>query len=655
MTRKTALSVEEDRLLHPAGLGEHEPAPEAGVLGIVGVEERVAHLLADAPQEPAVHGVAPERPGLLGQDLGLARHRPAGRQTDEDDVHGPPADVDDQGQALAVQAQAVAEGRRHRLVEESEPPHPEAAQDLLQLRPIGLEGRDRRGDHQVADAVAGGALDLVEQLAQEGPGRVPRGHPAAADASQGPQRLVGQRGLEGGDEGGVGGVAVALEGRAADEGGVTQEEPARQRAPGAQPVEESRVLEHVDRRGHEAGRLEGIGALGTAADRGQLHQLGLPRSLVPAGDAGVGGPEIEGPAAHGPHPTSDRRSGKRRWAHPGANRPDPAQPLLVSARGAAGYGRSSGPGPAGGRPRRPARSGPHDRRRARGVALLGVIDHVTGPQVGVSIIYLAPIGVVAWLAGRGPGLFVSVVAAVVWGVIDRQAGVGASHPLIPVWNALVRLGFFAITAWLIADVRHMHARERLLARSDPLTGVANARAFLEALDHELARMRRTGEATHPGLRRPRPFQGGQRHPGPRRRGHAAARGRLEPHRQPAGGRRGGASRGRRVRPAPARHRLGGGGRGPRALPRGRASRDPEDARHPRQGLGHHRGDRVPAGAPVGRGGRSGRPTTACTRRSERDATSSPWAARTGRARSPGRRGRRSDQTFDGSGCSQGAR
>ena len=126
------------------------------------------------------------------------------------------------------------------------------------------------------------------------------------------------------------------------------------------------------------------------------------------------------------------------------------------------------------------------------VALLGVIDHVTGPEIGVSIIYLAPIGAAAWVAGRGPGLFMAVVAALTWGFIDRQAGV-ASHPLIPVWNALVRFGFFTITAWLIADVRRMHAREHLLARIDPLTGVANARSFLESLEHELARMRRTTE------------------------------------------------------------------------------------------------------------------------------------------------------------------
>lgn len=127
------------------------------------------------------------------------------------------------------------------------------------------------------------------------------------------------------------------------------------------------------------------------------------------------------------------------------------------------------------------------------IALLGVIDRVTGPEVGLSIVYLAPIGAVAWIVGRGPGLFMAVVAAVVWGYVDQSAGLRVSHPLIPVWNALVRLAFFGITAWLVADVRRLHARERSLARRDALTGVANTRAFLEALDHELARMRRTGK------------------------------------------------------------------------------------------------------------------------------------------------------------------
>jgi diguanylate cyclase (GGDEF)-like protein len=126
------------------------------------------------------------------------------------------------------------------------------------------------------------------------------------------------------------------------------------------------------------------------------------------------------------------------------------------------------------------------------IAILGMIDHATGVEISFSIFYLAPISVAAWLGGRRAGLLLAVVAALVRGFVERQEGLRFSSPLIPLWNALVRLGFFVITAWLVADARRMHARERRLARRDALTGVANVRSFLEAVDREIARMRRSG-------------------------------------------------------------------------------------------------------------------------------------------------------------------
>jgi diguanylate cyclase (GGDEF)-like protein len=126
------------------------------------------------------------------------------------------------------------------------------------------------------------------------------------------------------------------------------------------------------------------------------------------------------------------------------------------------------------------------------VALLGVTDYATGREVSFSIFYLAPVALVTWRAGRTPGLVVSVLAAAVWGGVDLAGGSRYSSPLIPAWNSLVRLGFFVVTLWLIDAVRRAHAVERGLARTDPLTGVAKARAFRELLDRELSRMRRTG-------------------------------------------------------------------------------------------------------------------------------------------------------------------
>jgi diguanylate cyclase (GGDEF)-like protein len=128
------------------------------------------------------------------------------------------------------------------------------------------------------------------------------------------------------------------------------------------------------------------------------------------------------------------------------------------------------------------------------LAVLGVLDHVSGDEISFSIFYLAPIGWVAWVAGRRPGVAIAVVAAIVWALVDRLSGRGFSHPLIPVWNSLVRFGFFLAIAWLVSDVRRAHVREQGLARQDPLTGVANARSFLEALERERTRMQRSGAA-----------------------------------------------------------------------------------------------------------------------------------------------------------------
>ena len=139
-------------------------------------------------------------------------------------------------------------------------------------------------------------------------------------------------------------------------------------------------------------------------------------------------------------------------------------------------------------------------RRPGGLALaiglgavggLAGLDYLTGSEISFSIFYLAPIALLTWEAGRGRGLVLSVVAAFVWGIVDVAGGSRYSHPLVPVWNSLVRLGFFSITVWLIAHARHAHAEARTLARQDALTGVANGLAFRELLDREIARLGRT--------------------------------------------------------------------------------------------------------------------------------------------------------------------
>lgn len=125
-----------------------------------------------------------------------------------------------------------------------------------------------------------------------------------------------------------------------------------------------------------------------------------------------------------------------------------------------------------------------------GMLLVGVVDTVTGYELSLSVFYLGPIALAAWYGNGRIGALLCVLSAVTWFVADHQAGRSYSIALIPFWNALVRLGFFTITAALLRSVRSHLAVERRLARTDNLTGLFNARAFREISQRQLELARR---------------------------------------------------------------------------------------------------------------------------------------------------------------------
>ncbi|HEX8100417.1 MAG TPA: GGDEF domain-containing protein [Actinomycetota bacterium] len=119
--------------------------------------------------------------------------------------------------------------------------------------------------------------------------------------------------------------------------------------------------------------------------------------------------------------------------------------------------------------------------------LVGVVDVLTGSELSFGIFYLSAIGLAAWFATPALGFAVSVLCALTWFAADRLSGATYSNASIPYWNGFVRLGFFLVVAALLSSLRKHLLTEEMLARTDPLTGVANPRAFLEALDNELYR------------------------------------------------------------------------------------------------------------------------------------------------------------------------
>jgi len=95
---------------------------------------------------------------------------------------------------------------------------------------------------------------------------------------------------------------------------------------------------------------------------------------------------------------------------------------------------------------------------------LGVVDWITGPLFSFTIFYLVPVALVAWLVGRGTAVAMSLFCAAVWTIADSESWPTSLPPILDVWNAVVRLGFFLLVTWALATTRRALALQNELAR-----------------------------------------------------------------------------------------------------------------------------------------------------------------------------------------------
>ncbi len=128
------------------------------------------------------------------------------------------------------------------------------------------------------------------------------------------------------------------------------------------------------------------------------------------------------------------------------------------------------------------------------VLVVGTIDYITGSQVSIAPLYLVPIAVATWFVSLRAGFLLCGLSAVVrlqdlWLTTHHF-----SHPLIPYWNGIVEMGFFVVVAYILSRLRSTTERWAILARTDPLTGVLNRRAFGEIATREVARAERYGRS-----------------------------------------------------------------------------------------------------------------------------------------------------------------
>lgn len=124
-------------------------------------------------------------------------------------------------------------------------------------------------------------------------------------------------------------------------------------------------------------------------------------------------------------------------------------------------------------------------------ALVGVLDYylnyITKTNYTLAFFYLLPIAFVAWFAGKKAGVAISLTCAITKMLVYPLENQSLSQGI---WRNCTACAFFLIIALLLAKVRQLLDHERLLSRTDHLTGAVNTRAFQEILANEILRQRR---------------------------------------------------------------------------------------------------------------------------------------------------------------------
>ncbi len=121
--------------------------------------------------------------------------------------------------------------------------------------------------------------------------------------------------------------------------------------------------------------------------------------------------------------------------------------------------------------------------------LIAVADFDVGPEVHLAVVYLIPIFIATWNAGRGTGIAIAAASAVLSSGGDVLAAPRGAW-LVPLIMTVLWGAMFLVFVLMLTELKRALQRERALAREDFLTGVANRRHFLELTVAEINRARR---------------------------------------------------------------------------------------------------------------------------------------------------------------------
>jgi diguanylate cyclase (GGDEF)-like protein len=124
--------------------------------------------------------------------------------------------------------------------------------------------------------------------------------------------------------------------------------------------------------------------------------------------------------------------------------------------------------------------------------LIARLDVSVDPLLALSAFYLLP---VLLAAARDPavGALVALASSGTWCAVDYfRSGSQYDDPAVALVNVVMRAAVFLVVVLLVAALRTDADRQGELGRTDPLTGLANTRAFYETAEAARRSLERTG-------------------------------------------------------------------------------------------------------------------------------------------------------------------
>ena len=130
------------------------------------------------------------------------------------------------------------------------------------------------------------------------------------------------------------------------------------------------------------------------------------------------------------------------------------------------------------------------------VVLIAAAGYAAGSEITISIFFLIPVALATWYGNHRLGIFFCLAAVVIWHWIDAGS---PAHPYTnlyaPYWNSVIRLGLFLATAQLLSQLKTHLSNEKMLSRTDDLTGVLNGRGFTWLAEKMFELSERHGRST----------------------------------------------------------------------------------------------------------------------------------------------------------------